>query len=196
MLRIEKRTATFGANLNVRTECHGDDKVLGIDVPVKLEVPRGRDLANLLIGENAEHLLWVEERGEMIPRYAGIKPIGLADKIESARVEIWPRGLDDDTLVLPDASLKSVKVKPVAGGRIELSFTLQATPEGDDYTKLVDCLNRDVELKLDCKGFRAQQRLALSQPDEAVTPAEPAPVNGSDESPAPRRRRRPAQLDA
>jgi hypothetical protein len=192
MLRIEKRTASFGGNLNVRTGKHGDDDVIGVDVPVTMHVPAGRALANLLIGESADALLWRDNgHGELEPRYSGINAIGLSERIESVRVEVWPRGLDSDSIVLPAANLKSVRLSPLPGGVLELAFKLQSNPYGDEHAALVDCLNRDVEIALECKQFKAQAALALNSP---TVPADaPLEVAVPD---APKRKRGQPQLDA
>ena len=162
MLKIEKRTAHFGANVNVRTEKHGDKDVIGCDVVVRVQVPAARELVNTLIGEGADAFLWRDTgHGILEPRYPNIRPAQLDEKIESARIEIWPRGLDDDSVLLPAANLKSVRVKPLPGAVIELSFTLQSNPDGEDYAALIDCLNRDVEIAIECKDFGAQKQLPL-----------------------------------
>lgn len=180
MLRIERRTATFGGGMSTRTEKHGDEDVIACDLSVAMRLPGGRALANLLIGETAEHLLWTDNGGGVLDvRFSTIGPIALAEKIESVKVDIWPRGLKDGKVTFADANLARVKLKPLPGGVLELTFQLQARPEEDEFDQLADCLNRDVEVELFCKEFRSQAKLPLD-------------TKASEEAP-PKRKRGPAQ---
>lgn len=167
MLRIEKRTASFAGALNGRQEKHGDENIDAADIRVTMALPRGRDLANTLIGEAAEHLLWQEVGGALEPRYNTLGALPLVDRIEEAKVEIWPRGLDEGSLKLTDATLSRVKLRPLPGGVLELQFLLQVKPDAEGIAMLWDCKGRDVELKIDAKRIGSPvQKLPLDEPEQ------------------------------
>ena len=160
MLTIAKKTMAVGSHINVRTEKHGDEDVIACDIGIMFMDQR--ELANTLLGDGAVDAFWRKtEHGLTEPRFPRMGAIALAEKIESCRVEIWPRGLDEDSIKFGDANLSRVRLTPQPGGVVKITTTLQCKPEGDDYTTLVDCLNRDVEIAIECKGFGAQQSLPL-----------------------------------
>lgn len=158
MLKIARRTAKIGPSINTRTERHGEDDVTALDIPLREITLAPAGLEELLPGAGARLF---DDKHE--PVFSRLKPFALREKIESARVTLW-MGLEPDELKFPDVRLSKIAITPQSGGGAMLQLTVQVTPNLDEsIAQLLEQLNRQVEVEIECENYGSQGELVLEQ---------------------------------
>jgi len=121
------RDVQLPANINFRTQKHGDDNVQASDIRVS-EIELSREEVNALAKDAyADRTLWASGgRGKPDrPAVESFEPRRLREPIETARVAIKVGG---EEIKLGVCRLKAVTVEPMIGGVAHLGCMVQATP--------------------------------------------------------------------
>jgi hypothetical protein len=169
MLHLNDREAKLGTSINSRAEMHGDQEVPAFDIPLSGIPLEESELNTLLQDESATESLYIPPNGNgrtmTEPRFKGLAPLKLKDKIENAEVLIWI-GMAKEPLTLHACNLAKVTLEPKTGGTTLMSCQVQCTPTIDkSVMRLFDHLGSDVNVQIVVDGFGEQKDLLDEQPE-------------------------------
>src|SRR5882672_6593975 len=176
-LTLTKRAGQIGPSINTRTEKHGEEDVPGIDIPVGGIFLDAEELNAVLQNEGAHEALYTLERGAAPePRFQNLKPLGISDKFQGAKVTIT---VDDrEPLILKPAKVSKIHLEPQIGGLTAMTCTIQGNP--GDHTDVLEMLNAKCRISIVggqvAEREREQPELDLehdsqeSDPDEILGP--------------------------
>lgn len=121
------------ANMNTRTEKHGEDDVGAMDVSIKFEA----DAAMLHTILGAPLNLWTDDNAQhvLVPGME-IKP---STVFENHRVRL-AHVVGDDTIVLPNCDIGKFKVEPQSHGTAEVAAKIQTEASAQQVGEVFDRL--------------------------------------------------------
>ncbi|SAK63330.1 hypothetical protein AWB80_02853 [Caballeronia pedi] len=141
--------------VNVRTERHGDDEVLAMDLKCETDLPNmaldrlDDDLRPSLFRTDADPDLLGKDAGHMpnlkFPQLGpltwngSISPVSLALHIGTKKNEV----------LLTDAKLNKLRVTPREGGTCGFAWRLQVHPNEDEAAKIMTVLKHTIKGTLD-----------------------------------------------
>lgn len=162
------------AHLNTRTEKHGDEDVGAIDLKLSGHFPNAvlnkfsHGLRESLYhrGSNGPDLIDPHHLPELgHPLIAGF---ALDGDMSPARFAIFADGTNDEEHVFTDAKVKKIKLEPMEGGTVVLSFTVSISePDPEVVAELFALQQQDLKINL-CKQEQAQQELDVEQDQDAA----------------------------
>lgn len=132
MLTIKERSAKIGPSGNLRTEKHGENNVLALDIGLS-EIAIGKEDLNGLFGNcDAFESLYDEQLDEEHPdpKFIGLAPLALTSKFENMVVSIW-FGSSEKPFELKNCDVAKIKIELKEGGTSELSLQIQITAPSD-----------------------------------------------------------------
>lgn len=157
MFQLDK-TESSVKNLNVRSERHGDERVLAVDVKLETKVSNtildsiDPDLRKGLFrkpGKNEQQELPTIGTELTAVKFPYIEPLKLNHEFEGYELEL--AGLLDgiEPVFLVDVKLKKLTVAPLEGGSVTLTLTASANVDADELSQLADAFVReDVRVSL------------------------------------------------
>lgn len=131
-------------NVNSRPENHGDEPVYATDLTMEVAVPK-----------EVLKKLFPTEKPFLDQFYAGddvvlgvICPLEYGKQLKDITATV---GFDEDELVFTGAKVaKGMKLKPLAGGSVELKLTLQVYPGSEENSGRLDWLaKRWIDVTID-----------------------------------------------
>jgi hypothetical protein len=168
-MHITARSAKIGNQIQSRSEQHGEESVTAIDIPLTDIMLDERELNALLCEPYAHAALFDHRRVASIiaPMFPRLKALAMTERLEDATVVIT-HGLDRETLRLTPVRVTKIKLTPCVGGLTAMSCTVQSTPDLDvNVAHLLERLNSEVEIEIECGQFGAQAELPLVDEPEA-----------------------------
>ena len=155
MLEIEEQLIKI-AHVNVRTEKHGDDDVLAVDL--KLQARMSNDVLSQLSPSLKSSFYHKDDsiQGDIIdePGYLpnlknpSIGPVKWAGKKEHQRLVIHNGVRRDDDIVLADSKADKLTLDLQEGGTVLASMRVQVLPDETTAAKLLALLNQEVHMSL------------------------------------------------
>lgn len=120
-----KGEAAIGGSINTRTELHGEDHVMAMDIPVQLLIKRNV-LCKLLREDLAVQSLFNEKKpGHFEPLFGGkIGWIPLVGKYKESSVT-FTCGVDEKKIEFENCSISKLKIDPQIGGMTAVKLTVQ-----------------------------------------------------------------------
>lgn len=155
MFNTHRLTAQI-ANLNLRIEKHGTERVLAADLKLAMKI--GSDDLNDIEPGLRESLFRRPAAGDQLKlvdendagaftvlKHPVLEPLKLKQKLPGYELEILPLGAseDEDGFFLADVELKRFTIEPHDGGSVSLSVTASAEIEAEDGEALLVLLQRE-----------------------------------------------------
>ncbi|TCK38003.1 hypothetical protein B0G84_3306 [Paraburkholderia sp. BL8N3] len=145
------------AHLNVRSELHGDDEVLAIDLRLECDLPNVRldqlapHLRASLYTTDDERPDLIDTNGEHLPhlRYPALGALAWDADIQPVRLSLHLGGKPKDDLLLSEARLNKIRLAPREGGTFGYICRIQTHPTEDEAAKLMMLLRHSVKATLD-----------------------------------------------
>ena len=124
-------------NVNPRPELHGEEKELGMDLAIEIEITP--DILNqLCVEEKCPNYseLFHDSKGMLLG--TGIKSVKFDRKYEEHEMSLSFSGVftEEETEYFKEVKVKSIVATPINGNLIKLSFTVQLSPLERDITML------------------------------------------------------------
>lgn len=168
MLKLENHEAQL-AGVNLRTEKHGTDKKLAVDINVCVRGPNTH--LDMLEAGLRQSLFRKPKKGEPVGdvvedppandvgglvavSHPNLAPIKIEGKFPGYELHIYPSvQLREDAqvepLVLVGTQLKDITVDPIEGGAVSITFKAQSGVEPDELADLGDLLtHQNVQINL------------------------------------------------
>lgn len=159
MLKLETHEAQL-ASVNLRTEKHGQERHLAVDINVSVRGPN--TMLDMLEPGLRQSLFRKARKGEPVgdvvddPKaedvgnlvavsHPTLKPITLEGKFPGYELEVLPsvqlvEGKESEPLVLVAVQVKDITVDPIEGGSVLITFKAQAPVEPSDLADLGELL--------------------------------------------------------
>lgn len=133
-------------NVNPRTEKHGDDDVLSVDLSV-IATFDADDIALLMTSidmANFKKTFW-HDSGFPIAEHH----LQLATVLEDFKVKLTKHGSKIPALATEEATIKGFKIEFNHGTTVNLSFKIQCNSSGKSIGAVSECLNQDIQVEIE-----------------------------------------------
>jgi len=126
MIKLPRKPAKLGTNINGRTEKHGDERVPKIDIKLTTLLTEKQTIA--LTGESHVVAAWFKTEGGKYadPLLKGFAPYRKEGKYKDSLC-VLTVGVNAKKIDLGDVTIKSLVFKPIDKGATQLACTIQAT---------------------------------------------------------------------
>lgn len=158
MLELDHTTALL-ANLNVRTELHGEDREPAADL--KLELRASNDIL-AHFHPSLKSMLYVRGEGGdladqgmppdalLVRRFADkLGPLKWAMEIVGCTLTVHHGISEKSHVVLPGATADSFVIEAQEGGQVDITFRVRAHPDAKQVAVLYESQQRNVEISLE-----------------------------------------------
>lgn len=163
MLNLTLRPAKIGNQITSNGQFHGDQPITAFIIPFSGVMLTPNELCVLLDEPLAYQALFLEKAGEVTqPLFKKkLKPWGLAGEFAFGTVKFIQLQTKDE-ITFTACTLKSLKIKPAAGGLTELSGSVHTVPTLDARAaSFLGQVNHDIEVEISAKPAAEQQDLPL-----------------------------------
>jgi hypothetical protein len=151
-----KRHSVRLEHLNVRTEKRGEEDFPMIDLKLTADLPNTA-LDKLCDGlrpslyrpDGDGDLLGKDDQHMPVLRYPALLPLRWSGEVKAARLVMHLGARKADDLVIGDAKLGKIIIKPLEGGTFSYGFRLQHEPMNGEVSKLMQLLKHEVPATLD-----------------------------------------------
>lgn len=171
MFNTNRLTAQI-ANLNLRIEKHGTERVLAADLKLAMKIGSD-DLNDIEPGLReslfrrpaaGDQLRLVEENepgAYTVLKHPVLEPLKLKQKLPGYELEILPLGAaeGEEGFFLANVELKRFTIEPHDGGSVSLTVTASAEIESEDGSELLELLQRE-----DCLATLTAPKRAAQEP--------------------------------
>lgn len=194
------RQLTRIVNMNVRTEKHGDDHVVAVDLSVRVMLSND---TLVLFSPTLKSSLYMKDESPQMeldsdphhltvlknPKMGAIK-WDEAHEHARAVVHFGASGIDD--IVFGDAKVNKFVIQAKEGGSYELGYRIQSHPTEEEIARLTTVLDGEVEVTVDADG--GEEEVEYDSPDTGAGANEIAEEFAAQKDPAKRRGRKQMAL--
>lgn len=126
MIKLPRKPAKLGTNINGRTEKHGDERVPKMDIKLTTLLTEKQTIA--LTGESHVVAAWFKTEGGKYadPLLKGFAPYRKEGKYKDSLC-VLTVGVNAKKIDLGDVTIKSLVFKPIDKGATQLACTIQAS---------------------------------------------------------------------
>lgn len=141
-----KRTTTIIDNVNLRKENHGEDLVKAFDISMRMTTTQTvlDSLIPVAKGEDQMRKVIFDDKG--YPKYEGIYPLCVHDKLEACFVTIYEG--KKKQIKFSECNLASIKATPIYPHKVQLEFKVQGVPTQDVGERLWGMIKKEVDVSV------------------------------------------------
>ncbi|MBC8638298.1 hypothetical protein IAG25_15870 [Caballeronia sp. EK] len=153
-------------HVNVRSELHGDDEILAMDLKIETDLPNtsldkldGSLRLALFQGDEDPDLLGKD--GGHLPhlKFPSLGPLSWNGSVSPVSL-VLHLGTKKNELLLTDGKLNKLRLSPREGGTCGVVCRLQVHPNEDEAAKIMTVLKHAVKGTLDTSGASDEDEVA------------------------------------